>query len=136
MGVGPAYSGLVRLPRPAPGQAVWWVLGSTAIVAATAVMVWFALAASLAKPTWQTLGWIVQDARSVDVKFEVRRPDGMTVRCTVLAKDLSHAVVGSLDVDLPAEWGRSVAQTTRVRTTSQAVMGEVRTCREVGDAPR
>lgn len=118
------------IPRPAPGRARLWILATLGILAMTAVAVWFGLASSLSKPTWQTLGFTSAGPRAIVVKYSVHRPEGMTVRCRLQAKALSHAVVGSTEVLLPAEWGRIVETTTTVRTTQFAVAAEVRSCQE------
>lgn len=119
------------IPRPAPGRARLWLLATLGILAMTAVAVWFGLSASLTKPTWQTVGFSSPDRSTILLKYSVVRPEGMPVRCLLLAKDGRHAVVGSLEVDLPPEWGSPVENTQAIRTTSQAVVAEVRSCREM-----
>lgn len=97
----------------------------------TAIAVWFGLAASVTKPTWQTVGFSSPDRSTIVLKYSVIRPEGMLVRCLLQAKDSRHAVVGSLEVDLPPEWGTNVQTTQAIRTTSQAIVAEVRSCREM-----
>ncbi|HYO84854.1 MAG TPA: DUF4307 domain-containing protein [Dermatophilaceae bacterium] len=121
----------MRIPRPAPGKGKHWLLATLALVAASAMAVWWGLAATLTKPTWQTVAFSSQGNQGILLKFEVRRPEGMAVRCQLLAKELGHAVVGTAEVLLPAELGRDVTQTHLIRTTSEAVAAEVRSCREV-----
>ncbi len=109
-----------------------WVLATLGLLAMTAVAVWFGLAASLTKPTWQTVGFAAADGeQGIVLKFLVRRPEGMAVRCQVIAKERSHAIVGTAEVTIPPEWGVEVVTTQLIRTTSPAVAAEVRNCREI-----
>lgn len=117
------------LPRPPKGQEKLWALGALVIVVSTVIAVWWGLASTLGKPTWRNVAWHVDSPQVTQVTFEVNRPDGMAVTCRIEAQEVGHGVVGSLDVTLPAELGTQVVQTVSVRTTSAAVIGQVRTCR-------
>ena len=121
-------------PRPAgrpraPASRRWWVLGGLGVAAGTAVAVWFGLAATLGRVAWTDLAYRVVDDRSVQVTYEVHRPDAHAAVCLLRALDQRHGTVGSLEVAVPAGGADTVRRTDVVRTTTRAVTGTVRTCR-------
>ena len=116
------------LPRPAPGTLKWWVIGTLGIGAGIALAVWFGLSATLGQPSWQTLGYKVVDDQTVRVTFEVNRPGGKALTCTVEALARDFGVVGTAQVAVPASPDETSTQTSTLRTTSRAVTGQVRTC--------
>jgi len=64
----------------------------------------------------------------VDVTYLVSRPVGRDVTCAIRALDRGFATVGLVEVHIPGSDVSSVQRTTRVRTTSRAVTGVVRSC--------
>jgi hypothetical protein len=116
------------LPRPAPGTTKWWVIGTLGIAAGIALAVWFGLSATLGRPSWQTVGYKVLDDQNVRVTFEVSRPGGTALTCTVEALARDFGVVGTTQVAVPASSGETSTETASLRTTSRAVTGQVRTC--------
>ena len=116
------------IPRPAPGTARWWVLGTIGILLGCAVAVWFGLASTLGKPSWTILSYHVVDDRTVDVTYLVSRSVGRDVTCAIRALDRGFATVGLVEVHIPGSDVSSVQRTTRVRTTSRAGTGVVRSC--------
>jgi hypothetical protein len=90
--------------------------------------VWFGLASTVGKPTWTDLSYRVIDDRAVDVTYLVRRPIGRDVTCAIRAMDKGFATVGLVEVNIPGSDASSVRRTTRVRTTTRAVTGVVRSC--------
>ena len=116
------------IPRPAPGTARWWVLGTIGILLGCAMAVWFGLASTVGRPSWTVVGYRVIDDRAVDVTYLVNRPAGRDVTCLIRAMDQSFATVGLLEVHIPASDASSVRRTTRVRTTTRAVTGVVKSC--------
>ena len=116
------------IPRPAPGHARAWALGTVGIVLGCAVAVWFGLASTLGKPSWTDLSYHVIDDRTVDVTYLVSRPTGRDVTCVIRAMDKGFGTVGLLEVTIPGSDSRSVKLTTRVHTTTRAVTGVVRSC--------
>ena len=69
------------------------------------------------------------DDRSVQVDFDVHRPEGQAVTCVVRALDQAFGTVGTLEVRIPASPEGSVHRQVTVRTTTRAVTGVVRDCR-------
>jgi hypothetical protein len=118
----------VPIPRPAPGAAKWWVTATIGILLGCALAVWFGLASTVGHPSWTVQGYHVIDDRAVEVSYLVSRPSGRDVTCVVRALDKSFATVGLVEVHVPGSDTSSVQRTTRVRTTTRAVTGEVKSC--------
>ncbi|QGN59176.1 DUF4307 domain-containing protein [Nostocoides sp. HKS02] len=116
------------LPRPAPGTGKWWVVGIIGCTIGVALATWLGLANTLGQVTWTDTGYKVIDDRSVRVDFDVHRQSGQAVTCRVHALDRTFAVVGVVDVAVPATAAPSVHRQVLVRTASRAVTGVVETC--------
>lgn len=116
------------LPRPAPGTGTWWVIGIAFTVAMTAFFTWRVFSVAAEQITAQTVGFRVVDARTTTIDFDVTRPVGTRVVCTVQAQDVRHGVVGSVDVTVPTDGLRTVRQSATIRTTTQAVAALVHDC--------
>jgi hypothetical protein len=114
--------------RPAPGTLKWWIVGVIGIGAGIALVVWFALSATVGLPTWQTWAYKVVDDRTVTVTFDVTRPGGQPMTCTVEALDRDFGVVGSARHAVPQTETETSRHTATVRTTTRAVTGRVKTC--------
>jgi hypothetical protein len=118
----------VQIPRPAPGTARWWVVGTIGVLLGCAMAIWFGLASTVGRPSWTVVGYRVIDDTSVDVTYLVSRPTGRDVTCLIRAMDQGFGTVGLLEVRIPGSDTSSVQQTTRVRTTARAVTGVVKSC--------
>jgi Domain of unknown function (DUF4307) len=118
----------VPIPRPAPGDAKWWVAATTAIVLGCAMAVWWGLASTVGKPSWTVMSYRVIDDRTVEVTYLVSRPTSRDVTCQIQALDRSFGTVGLVEVHVPGSDATSVRRTTRIRTTARAVTGEVTYC--------
>lgn len=121
----------MRLPRPAPGRAKIWLLATIALTVATVIAVWWGLAATVNKPTWQSVTWDIRDDRSVVATYAVSKPTDMTVVCVIEALGMDHALVGSREVTLGPAQEREKTYRTEVRTTARAVSAKLRNCREI-----
>jgi hypothetical protein len=64
----------------------------------------------------------------LDVTYIVSRPTGRDVTCMISAMDKTFATVGMIEVNVPGSDTSSVKRTTRVRTTTRAVTGVVKSC--------
>ena len=112
-----------------PSTRRWWVVGTVGILLGIALATWYALAREAAAITPQVTSYtVVDDARTV-VDFDVRRPEGATVVCTVVALDERFATVGSQDLRVEAGADRTVHRQVTLRTTHRAVSGTVKDCR-------
>ena len=118
----------MQIPHPAPGATKRWVLGTIGIMLGCAFAVWFGLASTVGKPSWTVLSYHVIDDRNVDVTYLVSRPSGRDVTCVIRAMDRAFGTVGLVEVHVPGSDASSVKRTTRVRTTTRAVTGEVKSC--------
>ncbi|MGO4361775.1 DUF4307 domain-containing protein [Terrabacter sp. RAF57] len=116
------------LPRPAPGQLKWWVVGTVGILAGVGLAIWFGLSSTLGQPSWQTLGYKVVSDQQVRVDFQVYRPGGTALTCTVEALSRDFAPVGTSTVQVPASADETTDESVTLRTTSRAVTGQVKTC--------
>ena len=116
------------IPRPAPGTTTRWVVGTIGILLGCAIAVWLGLASTVGKPGWTVLSYRVIDDKAVDVTYLVSRPSGRAVTCAIRAMDKGFATVGLVEVHIPGSNTSSVQRTTRVRTTTRAVTGVVKSC--------
>lgn len=116
------------LPRPAPGQLKWWIMGTIGIGAGIAMSVWFGLSMTAGAVTWQTFGYKVVDDQRVTVTFDVTRQDGRPVTCSVYALARDFSTVGSTETTVPQSDSDTTRQTVTIRTTTRAVTGAVKTC--------
>lgn len=116
------------IPRPAPGTAKWWVVATIGILLGSAMAIWWGLASTVGKPSWTLMSYRVVDDRTVDVTYIVSRPTGRDVTCMISAMDKTFATVGMIEVNVPGSDTSSVKRTTRVRTTTRAVTGVVKSC--------
>ena len=116
------------IPRPAPGTAKWWVVATIGILLGSAMAIWWGLASTVGKPSWTLMSYHVVDDRTVDVTYIVSRPTGRDVTCMISAMDKTFATVGMIEVNVPGSDTSSVKRTTRVRTTTRAVTGVVKSC--------
>ena len=105
-----------------------WVVGTIGIVLGCALAIWLGLASTVGKPSWTDLSYRVIDDKAVEVTYVVRRPVGRDVTCAIRAMDKSFATVGLVEVGIPGSEAAMVQRTTRVRTTTRAVTGVVRSC--------
>ena len=114
-----------RPPLPARRRVLLGLLGVAVLVGLVAVMfVWTKAGSRL---QWSVIGYDVRSDSQVAVDFSVAKPDGLAVTCRVVAQDRTTAVVGSVDVPLPAA-GRDVRRSVLVPTRSRAVLGTVDSC--------
>ena len=66
-------------------------------------------------------------ARSVDVQYELSKPKGKLVHCSVVAYDVNHAVIGSVPVTFPRGHG-DFQRDQVVPTTSKAIAADLVNC--------
>lgn len=116
------------IPRPAPGDAKWWVTATIGILLGCTLALWWGLASTLGKPSWTVMSYRVVDDRTVDLTYLVSRPTSRDVTCELEALDASFATVGLIEVHVPGSDTTSVRRTTRIRTTARAVTGDITTC--------
>ncbi|GAB3113146.1 hypothetical protein GCM10027055_17380 [Janibacter alkaliphilus] len=108
----------------------WWIVGGVLLTAVVAVMVWFGLSATQGSVTAEVITYEPGE-RETSVTFEVTRPEGEAVSCTLEVVDGQHASVGRRDVTIPA--GPSPTRTSAVvRTTTPGSNVDEPECRLTG----
>jgi hypothetical protein len=75
-----------------------------------------------------TVAYTVESDTSVAVSFDVSRPPGTAVTCTIRALDGHFTAVGSASVPIPVTDAQVVHEKATVRTTTRAVTGVVQDC--------
>jgi hypothetical protein len=111
-----------------PGQRKWWIIAAVGISIGVAIAVWFGVSASTGRPLWNDVGYQVKSDRVVRVTYDLTRPVGSKVVCTVRALDVHHGTAGSITVTVPPAQEKTTRETTMVQTTHRAVTGLVDTC--------
>lgn len=97
-------------------------------LAVAVAFTWWSYRYESQRITASTFGFRVLGDASTEVTFEVTRPSGMAVTCTVQALSFSFAVVGSADFPVPTGGEPVIRLTRTVRTASPAVAGRVSDC--------
>ncbi|MDQ2797062.1 MAG: DUF4307 domain-containing protein [Actinomycetota bacterium] len=116
-------------PLPAADHSRRWTIAGAVVGVVAAVLIgWWTLRNESARVTATTVGYHVVDDASVAVTFDVTRPPGQPVTCTVQAIDGHFTVVGTADIVIPPQGDRTVRQHLTVRTTNRAVTGVVQDC--------
>jgi hypothetical protein len=95
---------------------------------AAAVIGWWLLRGESQRITATTTAYKVQSDTSVTVGFDVSRPPGLAVTCTVRAIDGHFTVVGTASVAVTDSAERLVHQEATIRTTTRAVTAVVQDC--------
>lgn len=113
---------------PSPGSSrLWWVVGGLLVAAAVALMAWIGVANARDNVEYHDVGFTVDSPAQVTARWQVSKPKDKQVRCLVRAMDKSFGTVGAVEVDVPAGVSEAV-RVTRIKTTSLAVTGTVRSC--------
>ncbi|GEL94919.1 DUF4307 domain-containing protein [Cellulomonas composti] len=100
---------------------------AVAVVVGLVVVTWLAIGAARDPVQWKDVGFVVHDAGSVEVTFEVTKASDATATCRVQALSQSYAEVGVVDVEV-GPGARSQRVTTTVPTAELAVTGTVESC--------
>lgn len=117
----------MAIPRPAPEQRKWWVIGIIGVLLGVGLATWWGISATRGV-SWQNGPFTVNNSRSVEVTFYVTNQDGRPVRCTLEAQDITHNRVGVRTVDLPASSYTTTSYTRTIATVARAVTGFVNHC--------
>lgn len=114
--------------RAGGGRRFWWVLGGLFVAVATGLAVWFGIAGTADSVTATDIGFEHQGSQEVVMVFDVTRPPGTDVSCTVTAMDDDYARVGTVEHEVPAAEDRTTRVRASVRTTTKAVTATVQDC--------
>lgn len=106
----------------------WWIVGIVGCLAMTAIAVWWGLAATVGRVSWQLRSYAVVDSTTVTVTYRIDRPADTAVVCSLKALDSAFGAVGIAEVTIPAGPQRTLTQTSTIRTRALAVTGVVDRC--------
>lgn len=113
----------------------WWVVGTLGVLTMTAVIVWFAVAATSGRVHWTNTGFVVDSAEQVTVRFDLVRDPDRAVVCELHALDENKTRIGATRVEVgPAESSPS-RHTAAVRTVTEATTGYVDFCWYADEVP-
>lgn len=127
--------GVSRTQSPASTRR-WWIIGGLLITAFSALIIALGIYLNHDKVRWTVTDYEVVDDRTVTVGFDVHRPAQTAVVCRVRAVAPDFAVVGTVDVTIPADrdgGAATVHEDVTIRTTTRATTGSVFNC--VTDRP-
>ena len=117
--------------RPDRGRLLWWVVGGALVVIAVAMTIWYGVSATRGAVTSTDIGFERNGNREIVMIFDVTRPTGTEVSCTVTAMDSDYARVGTKEQVVPADDERTTRVRAAVRTTTTAVTATVADCTAV-----
>ena len=115
-------------PSDADHRRRWTIAGAVVGGVAAVLIGWWTFRNEGQRITATTISYKVESDTSVSVSFDVSRPPGLAVTCTVRALDGHFTVVGTADIVVPPEGEQVVHLQKAVRTTSRAVTGVVQDC--------
>ena len=115
-------------PANADHRRRWTIAGAVVGGVAAVLIGWWTFRNEGQRITATTISYKVESDTSVSVSFDVSRPPGLAVTCTVRALDGHFTVVGTADIVVPPEGEQVVHLQKAVRTTSRAVTGVVQDC--------
>jgi uncharacterized protein DUF4307 len=123
------------LPRPAPGTTRWWVVGTVGCLVAVGVIVWWGLVSTVGSVRPEVTAYRVESDTSIVVEYDLHRPAGTAVNCTITALDGGRNRVGTVQDSVPAQGPESVHRVVSLRTSVRAVTGVVDSCVRVLSTP-
>jgi len=104
------------------------VLAIAGVAALTITAAWFSFS-NYSPLSFQDLGYRVLSDTRVEVDFEVTRPEGADVVCSLEALNNQFAPVGWIELVIPGSDSTKVRNTVTINTTELAVTGLVDECR-------
>ena len=125
----------MHLPRPAPGTARWWVVGTVGVLLGVAVVTWYGIATTVGAVRPEVTAYRVESDTSIVVEYDLHRPEGTAVTCRIDALDGTRARVGTVEDAVAADGPASVHREVRLRTSVRAVTGVVDSCVRVSTTP-
>ncbi|WP_153397924.1 DUF4307 domain-containing protein [Ornithinicoccus halotolerans] len=113
----------------------WWVVGTLGVLTMTAVIVWFAVAATSGKVHWTNTGFLVDSEEQVTVRFDLVRDPGRAVVCELHALDENKTRIGTAQVEVGPVESSPSRHTAPVRTVTRATTGYVDFCWYADERP-
>ena len=117
--------------RPDRGDRRWWIVGTVAVAVGVALTIWFGLSSSQGAVKSTDIGFERPGEREIVMIFDVTRPSGTTLSCTITALDGEYGRVGTKEQEIPASEEATTRVRAKVRTTTTAVTATVQDCTPV-----
>ncbi len=117
--------------HPDRGRRRWWLAGGTFVVIALALTIWFGLSSSQGAVATTDIGFERKGEREIVMIFDVTRPAGTTLSCTITAMDGEYGRVGTNEHEVPASDEETTRVRASVRTTTTAATATVQDCTKV-----
>lgn len=114
--------------RPRRGKRLWWVVGGLLVAVGLALTVWFGVSSTERAVTTTDIGFERPSTKEIVMVFDVTRPTGTALSCTVTAMDGEYARVGTVEHEVPAADEETSRVRATVRTTTPAVTATVQDC--------
>lgn len=105
-----------------------WIVVGTVAVAAIGYFGWTTVAQSIDTVDVDPIGFVVNDAHSVTVTFQVTLRTDAAVTCAIEAQDTEHGVVGWRVVEYPADPAHTRRFSETVPTIAEATTGLATSC--------
>lgn len=118
--------------HPERGTRRWWLIGGVAVAVAIGLTVWFGISSSQEAVTSTDIGFEHRGDREIIMTFDITRPPGTVVSCTITAMDGEYARVGTTEQTIPAAEESTSRVRASVRTTTRAVTATVQDCSATG----
>lgn len=113
------------------GSRRWWVVAAVLVALATALTMWFGISGTRGAITTTDIGFERNGEREIVMIFDVTRPAGTQLSCTVTAMDSKYARVGTKEHTVPASEASTTRVRAAVRTTTTAATATVQGCTRV-----
>jgi len=105
--------------------AIW--LGAIAIAVAVAVMAYIAFGIPTIR--YKEVGFNIKGAESIELTFDVSKPNDWTLSCVLNALNENYAQVGTKTVTIGPSDEHEQRYSTEIRTTEKAVTAIVDSCK-------
>lgn len=115
-------------PRRARTRLIAILAGAGVLVVVVAWVIWAGLLGPSASLETRDLGYTLQDASTIEVRYEVTVDAGRSVACAVQALDAGFEIVGWKVVELPASEQVTRRFSETLRTSQEAVTGLIYRC--------
>ena len=105
-----------------------WTIVAVLALSATAVLGWTTISRTLDAVDAVDTGFLVNDAHSVTISFQITAPRDRTVACALESRDEEHGTVGWRIVEYPASGEHTRGFTEQIPTVALATTGLVNSC--------
>lgn len=107
----------------------WWIIGAMGVAFGVYLSIVWVNSAYENAPTSSQTGFEIVSDNEVVAIFDVHTAEKRPVQCDLVAYDMKHNVVGSVQVNLPVSKFASTRYKHSIKTTHRAVTATVDVCR-------